>query len=109
MDSQVYETLSRYFATQNPFTRGEEFELAVLEKLVEIRRCYLRGEKLCNIFLSVSKSTHPLVYSALLPFSGEKITIGVELAKTTILCDLRIQPTIDGDIWVDLYSHNSFW
>ena len=98
----MYEALSSYFATQ-----GSSFEDAVLKKRAETQHLYVSGQHLNNIFFSVSRWAHPIVYSALSPWIGKTITFGVEDAGTTIVCDLKPNLTIDGQIRVYLFGHNS--
>lgn len=96
MERQVYETLSSYFAPNGPASPGDEFRIAVLDKLLELKRCELRGYAKDHTLCSISEAKYSdLSYSSDLfhsfaPFINKTFTFGVDFAGAKILCNLRV-------------------
>ena len=114
----MYEALSSYFASNGPYfapcfasnspnplapiplapfplaSPRDEFHIAVLEKLVVLKKCALRGRDSGwpvpnHTLFSISGMKSPVLYSTFAPFVGKTFTIGIDFAGAKVLCKIK--------------------
>lgn len=96
MEEQVvFEALSCYFSEIGPAKSGsDEFTIAVLEKLVELERCQIRGHAKNHVLCSISEITHPEMFAVLNRHTGQELQFATLLGTTKIQCRIVMHTSI---------------